>query len=152
MGRNMAKRHWRSGSNPPGPGAKRLGPDDGWTLIELLIVISIIMILTALATVQYRNSVTQAKEAALRSDLFMMRDAIDQYYADKGKYPESLQTLVSESYLRAIPKDPITLSADTWQTTAPEPQAGSNTADPGIYDVKSGADGTAIDGSRYADW
>jgi general secretion pathway protein G len=126
--------------------------DSGWTLIELLIVISIIMILTALATVTYRNSVTYAKEAALRTDLYMMRDAIDQYYADKGKYPDSLQTLVTENYMRSIPKDPITNSVDTWQTVPAEPQPGSNTADPGIYDVKSGSEATAVDGSRYADW
>lgn len=126
--------------------------ESGFTLIELLIVMSIILILSAMSIAQYRNSVTLAKEAALRSDLFFMRDAIDQYYADKGKYPESLQTLVSENYIRAIPKDPISNSTDTWQTIAAEPQPGSTTTDPGIYDVKSGADGTAIDGSRYADW
>ena len=126
--------------------------DSGWTLIELLIVISIILILTALATVQYRNSVTAAKEAALHSDLFLMRDAIDQYYADKGKYPDSLQTLVTENYMRSIPKDPITNSTDTWQTVPAEPDAGSITASAGIFDVKSGYEGTALDGSRYADW
>jgi general secretion pathway protein G len=125
---------------------------DGWTLIELLIVISIIMILAAAAMTTYRNSVTLAKEAALRSDLFMMRDAIDQYYADKGKYPDTLQSLVTDSYLRSVPKDPFTNSTDTWQTVAAEPQPGSNTPEPGVYDVKSGADGTAIDGSRFADW
>jgi general secretion pathway protein G len=126
--------------------------DHGWTLIELLIVISIIMILASMSLVTYRNSVTLAKEAALHSDLYMMRDAIDQYYADKGKYPESLQALVTESYLRAIPKDPFTNSSDTWQTTEADPQPGSTSADPGIYEVKSGSDGTGIDGSRFADW
>src|SRR6476620_5671557 len=115
------------------------GSDSGWTLIELLIVISIIMILASFALVQYRNSVTSAKEAALKSDLMFMRDAIDQYYADKGKYPDSLQTLVSESYLRAIPTDPFTRSSDTWQTTQADAQPGSS-ASPGIYDVKSGSD------------
>ena len=126
--------------------------DRGWTLIELLIVISIIMILASLALVQYRTSVTSAKEAALRSDLFFMRDAIDQYYADKGKYPESLQALVSENYIRAVPKDPITNSTDTWQTVAAEPTPGSTSADSGVYDVKSGSDGAGIDGSKYGDW
>jgi len=82
----------------------------------------------------------------------MMRDAIDQYYADKGKYPDGLQTLISENYLRAVPKDPFTNSSDTWQTTEAEPQPGSTTAEPGIYEVKSGSDGTAIDGSRFGDW
>jgi general secretion pathway protein G len=126
--------------------------DAGWTLIELLVVLSIILILTSLALTQYRNSVQLAREAALRSDLFLMRDAIDQYYADKGKYPESLQTLVSERYIRAIPKDPITNATDTWQIVQAERDAASVAAPPGIYDVKSGSPDTAIDGSRYADW
>jgi len=81
-----------------------------------------------------------------------MRDAIDQYYADKGKYPEALDTLVTERYLRAIPKDPITNAADTWQTVQADREAGAVTTNPGIYDVKSGSSDNAIDGSRYADW
>jgi general secretion pathway protein G len=126
--------------------------DGGWTLIELLVVISIIMILTSMALTQYAHSITAAREAALRSDLFLMRDAIDQYYADKGKYPDSLQALVSEQYLRAIPADPFTRSSDTWQTTQAESTPGSTSANPGIYDIKSGSDATGLDGSRYADW
>ena len=126
--------------------------DHGWTLVELLIVITLIMILASLALTQYRNSITSTKEAAMKSDLFLMRDAIDQYYADKGKYPESLQALVSENYLRTIPVDPFTRSADTWQTENADPDPGSVSASTGIYDVKSGFDGTALDGSRYADW
>jgi general secretion pathway protein G len=126
--------------------------DSGWTLIELLIVISLVMILATLALTQYRGSITAAKEAALKSDLFLMRDAIDQYYADKGRYPESLQTLVSESYLRAIPKDPFTNSADSWQTVNAEPEPGMTSTTTGIYDVKSGHEGMSSDGSRYADW
>ena len=129
------------------------GPrDGGWTLIELTIVITILVILAALAMAQYRNSVTHAREAALKSDLFMMRDAIDQYYADKGRYPESLQTLVSESYLRAVPQDPFTRSRDTWTVIPADPEPGSTSASAGIYDVKSGALEAAIDGSRYSDW
>jgi general secretion pathway protein G len=124
----------------------------GWTLIELLVVLSLIMILTSLAMVQYRNSVQTAREASLKSDLFLIRDSIDQYYADKGKYPESLDALVAEHYLRAIPEDPITRTTDTWQTVQAEPDAGAITTQPGIYDVKSGSDGTALDGSRYSDW
>ena len=126
--------------------------DGGWTLVELLIVITLIMILASLALTQYRNSITSTKEAAMKSDLFLMHEAIDQYYADKGKYPESLQTLVSESYLRAIPVDPFTRSADTWQTELADPEPGSTSAASGIYKVRSGYDGTALDGSRYSDW
>ena len=85
----------------------------GFTLVELLIVISLISILAAMGLVQYRNSVVSAKEAVLQTDLFRMRDAIDQYYADKGKYPDSLQTLVSEQYIRAVPIDPFTNSSTT---------------------------------------
>jgi general secretion pathway protein G len=126
--------------------------DDGWTLIELMVVISLIMILASMALVQYRNSIVAAKEATLRSQLFIMRDAIDQYYADKGKYPESIQTLVSESYLRAVPRDPFTTSTDTWQTVPAEPDGSSITTAAGIFDVKSGYEGTSLDGSRIADW
>ncbi|HEX5216169.1 MAG TPA: type II secretion system protein [Vicinamibacterales bacterium] len=131
---------------------RRDAADHGWTLIELLVVISLVMILASLALTQYRNSIRSAKEAALRSDLFLMREAIDQFYADKGKYPDSLDALVSERYLRAIPKDPITDQTDSWQTVQADPEPGSVSASAGIYDVKSGSNDTALDGSRYADW
>lgn len=126
--------------------------DRGWTLIELLVVLSLIMILASMAMNQYRTSVLAAKEAALKSNLFRMRDAIDQYFADKGHYPETLEALVSDGYLRAIPMDPITRSTDTWTTIAAEPDPSRPTSDPGIYDVKSGADAEALDGTRYSDW
>ena len=132
-------------------GARRRGAR-GFTLVELLVVISLISILAAMALVQYKNSVVKAQEGVLKTDLFRMRDAIDQYYADKGKYPSSLDALVSEGYLRKIPEDPITKSADTWQTVPAEPDPNNPSAEPGIYDVKSGAAGTALDGSNYADW
>ena len=124
----------------------------GFTLIELLIVIALISILATMGVVQYRNSVQSAKEATLRTDLFRMRDAIDQYYADKAKYPASLDALVSDGYMRAIPEDPITKSADTWQTVPAEPEPGNTSGDPGIYNIKSGAPGTGLDGTPYSDW
>ena len=117
-----------------------------------MIVISIVMILAAMALTQYRNSILYAKEAALNSDLFLMRDAIDQYYADKTKYPSSLDSLVSEGYLRKLPEDPITKSADTWTTVPAEPDPNNPSAEPGVYDVKSGAQGTGLDGTNYSDW
>jgi general secretion pathway protein G len=123
----------------------------GFTLVELLIVISLISILAAMGLVQYRNSVVSAKESVLVTDLFRMRDAIDQYYADKGKYPSSLDSLVSDGYMRKIPEDPITKSSDTWTTVPAEPDPNNPSAEPGIYDVKSGAQGTALDGSNYSD-
>jgi general secretion pathway protein G len=123
----------------------------GWTLIEMLVVLSLIMILASLALTQYRNSIVTAREATLRANLYHMREAIDQYFADKARYPDSLETLVSERYLRAIPKDPITDTAD-WQTIQAEAEAGSSTLSPGIYDVKSASSALATDGSPYATW
>jgi general secretion pathway protein G len=131
---------------------RRLRRDGGFTLIELLIVIALITILATMGVVQYRNSIQASKEAVLHTDLFRMRDAIDQYYADKAKYPASLDALVSDGYMRAIPEDPITKSADTWQTVPAEPEPGNATAEPGIYNVKSGAPGTGLDGTSYSDW
>ena len=133
------------------PRLRRRARDEGWTLIELMVVIALIMILASMSLATYRNSIQHAKEATLGSQLFIMRDAIDQYYADKGKYPDSLQALVSEQYLRAVPVDPFTNSADTWQTVAAEPEPGSTSAAAGIYDVHSGSDLTGLDGVRLAD-
>jgi prepilin-type N-terminal cleavage/methylation domain-containing protein len=124
----------------------------GFTLIELLVVISMISILAAMGVVQYKNSVQRTREATLRKDLFEMRDVIDQYYADKGKYPSSLDTLVSDGYLRKIPIDPITNTADSWETVPAEADPANPSAEPGIYNVKSGAQGTALDGTAYADF
>lgn len=124
----------------------------GFTLVELLVVISLISILAAMGIVQYKNSVISAKESVLRTDLFRMRDAIDQYYADKNQYPSSLDALVSEGYMRSIPVDPFTKTADSWQTEPSEPDPNNPSAEPGIYSVKSGSDGTALNGTKYSDW
>jgi general secretion pathway protein G len=124
----------------------------GFTLIELLIVITLITILATMGIVQYRNSIQSTREAILHTDLFRMRDAIDQYYADKAKYPASLDALVSDGYMRKIPEDPITKSSDTWQTVPAEPDPGNPSSEPGIYNVKSGASGTGLDGTSYSDW
>jgi general secretion pathway protein G len=133
-------------------GIRRERSERGFTLVELLVVISLISILAAMGLVQYKNSITRTQEATLKTDLFRMRDAIDQYYADKGKYPATLDALVSDGYLRKIPEDPITKSTDSWQTVPAEPDPSSPTTEPGVYDVKSGAQGTALDGSNYSDW
>ena len=124
----------------------------GFTLIELLVVMAIIIILAGATLGLYTNSITKASEAALKQDLYLMREALDQYYADKNKYPPSLDTLVDEKYLRSIPEDPFTKSADTWQTELSEPEPGNPNAELGIEDVSSGSDKTAIDGSLYSDW
>jgi general secretion pathway protein G len=142
------------------PGRRTLGPRRsalgsrlsalrGFTLIELLIVISIIGILVTLAQPYYQRALTAAKEATLKEDLFILRDVIDQYYADNGKYPPALSDLVDNKYLRRIPKDPITGSAETWALvyfTDDQGQQG------GIFDVRSGSDAIALDGTRYSDW
>jgi general secretion pathway protein G len=125
---------------------------DGFTLIELLIVVSLIVLLATLSLVTYRNSVQRGREAVLKEDLFRMRDAIDQHYADKGKYPESLDALVSAGYLRSVPVDPMTQSATTWETVQAEPDPTNLTAEPGVFNVKSGSEGEALDGSKYNDW
>lgn len=124
----------------------------GFTLLELLVVMSLIAVLAGIAMVQYTTSVQRAREAVLREDLFRMRDAIDQYYADKGKWPASLEALVSDKYLREVPEDPMTGARDSWQTVAAEPEPGNATAEPGIYDVKSGSERSGIDGTSYAEW
>jgi general secretion pathway protein G len=130
----------------------RLRRADGFTLIEVLVVISLILVLAGMAMVQYQNSTRRAKEAVLKQDLFRMRDAIDQFYADKNKYPASLDELVSDKYLRSVPNDPFTNSKDSWQTVMSEPDPVNPTAQPGVYDVKSGSEETALDGTKYSDW
>ena len=135
---------------------------NGFTIAELITVVAIIGILAAVAVANVKNAQQKAREAALRDDLFEMRKAIDNYYADKQKYPDSLQSLVSEHYLRGIPKDPITMRAD-WvevqQTTDPsDPTALDTSGDqsdamtPGVMDVHSNAAGNGLDGTAYKDW
>ena len=124
----------------------------GFTLIELLVVIALIAILASMGMAQYRQGIVHAREAVLKTDLFDLRDAIDQYYADKNQYPGSLDALVTDGYLRKIPVDPFTNAADSWQTVPSEADPNNPTAAPGIYDVKSGSDGMSLDGTKYADW
>jgi len=124
----------------------------GWTLIELVIVMAIITVLASLATVGARNAVALSREATLKEDLFRMRDAIDQYYADKGKYPADLQALVTDQYMREVPIDPISRSRDSWQTIPAEPDPANPSAEPGIFNVKSGAEGASLQGQAYSEF
>ena len=118
----------------------------GFTLIELLVVFTVISLLLTLAVPRYFGTLDKSKEAVLRENLNQMRDAISRYYADKGKYPESLDTLASDKYLRRVPIDPITESEKTWLVVQPQdPQKG------GVYDVKSGAQGRTRDGKDFSD-
>ena len=131
---------------------KKITRARGFTLIEVLIVVTLVVVLASIGMPTYQNSVRRSREAVLREDLFRLRDAIDQYYADKNKYPQTLQDLVSDGYLREIPKDPMTDSADTWTVEPAEPDPANPVAEPGVYNVKSGSDQTALDGTKYADW
>ena len=118
----------------------------------MLIVVTLVIILAGIGLATYGTSITRAKEATLREDLFRMREAIDQYNADKGHEPADLSTLVSEGYIRRVPEDPFTKSADTWQTEMGESDPANPSAVPGIHDVKSGAEGTGLDGTAYSDF
>jgi len=124
----------------------------GFTLIELMVVMSIIVTLATVGLVQYQRSVEFAKESVLKDDLSKMKEALDQYYADKNQYPATLEDLVTNGYLRALPKDPFTNSDSTWIAVPAEPDPNNPTAALGVYDVKSAAEGTALDGSKFADW
>jgi general secretion pathway protein G len=119
----------------------------GFTLIELLVVLAIIATLLTLAVPRYFGSVERSKEAVLKENLNQMRDALQKYYGDKGKYPETIEALVTEKYLRKPPIDPITESTTTWVIVPPDDPKKGN-----VYDVRSGAPGKARDGSLYADW
>jgi general secretion pathway protein G len=124
----------------------------GFTLIELMVVMAIISVLLAIALPIYQKSITRAKESVLRNNLFTLRTMIDEYTIDKQKAPESLQDLVSEGYLRQIPRDPMTNSDQTWKLIMEDTPIGGSTSTPGIFDVRSGSDKTSLDGTAYADW
>ena len=124
----------------------------GFTLIELMIVISIILILIGISVPMYEQSVIRAKEAVLRQDLKTMRDQIDNYTMDKEKAPQSLQDLVDTGYMRKIPKDPFTGSADTWQVETSDTLQSLDQTEPGVSDVHSGSNLTGSDGTSYSSW
>lgn len=119
----------------------------GFTLIELLVVLAIISMLLTLAVPRYFTSVQKARETVMKENLWIIRDALDKYYGDVGKYPDRLEDLATKKYVRAIPIDPITDDAKTWRVIPPsDPEKG------GVYDVKSGADGNSTAGNPYSEW
>jgi general secretion pathway protein G len=146
--------------HPPKPSsvpARRTDACRGFTLIELMIVVSIIGILAAIAVPNYQWSVIKAKEAVLRESLYNFRTTCDQFFADQGKYPDSLEDLKLKQYMRDIPKDPFTGKNDTWVTVDPPPPQGTANsaapADPGkVYDVHSGSDKVGSNGIPYNEW
>jgi general secretion pathway protein G len=119
--------------------------DEGFTLVELMIVVAIVGILTTISVPSYHTSLMKARETVLRQDLFTMREVLDQHRADRGKYPTSLGALVAAGYLRTVPKDPFTNSADTWQEI-------SDPAEGGVFDVYSGSDLVGTNGTAYNQW
>ena len=124
----------------------------GFTLIELMVVMAIISIIVTIAVPIYQKSITRAKESVLRNNLFTIRTMIDEYTVDKQKAPETLQDLVAEGYLRQVPQDPMTGSDGTWRITMEDTAIGGSNSTPGIFDVHSGSDAKALDGTAYADW
>ena len=124
----------------------------GFTLVELMIVMAIIGILATLAIPTYKYANIRAREAVLKENLFRLRDTLDQFYADRERYPNTLEELVTEGYLRNIPLDPITESNETWEVIYEELSEGEEDKQPGIYDVHSGSYETSLDGSVYNTW
>lgn len=119
----------------------------GFTLIELLVVLAVLAVLASMVVPRYLDRVDEAREVVLKQNLIGLRTAIDQYFRDKGKYPETLEALAKERYIRAVPIDPITSRVDTWITIAPK-----GDGDKPVFDVRSGASGQGKDGSTYATW
>ena len=128
-----------------GTGKEAGRSESGFTIIELMIVVTIVGILATLAVPSYQNAVVKAKEGALRQDLFSLRDVIDQHRADKGKYPETLTALVSSGYLRRLPPDPLTGSPTTWQEM-------KDPSGEGVVDVFSGSELVGTNGIPYNQW
>jgi general secretion pathway protein G len=139
------------GHTPLGSGyawhVRRASPWRGFTLVELLIVLAIVALLLTIVTPRYFSSLERAKEVTLKEDLKIIRTSLDRFYGDRGRYPNTLDELVSERYLREIPVDPLTESAATWIVVPPE-----TSEDGGVADVKSGAAGAASDGGAYIEW
>jgi len=133
---------------PPACNRRRFG----FTLIELMIVMAIIAVLMSVAIPIYSRSIQRAKESVLKNNLFTLRTVIDEYTYDKQKAPQSLEDLVSDGYLRQVPIDPMTGTADTWKTIMEDATNTVNQTEPGIFDVRSGSDKTSLEGNPYSDW
>jgi general secretion pathway protein G len=124
----------------------------GFTIVEMIIVMTIISIILSLAIPIYQKSLVRARESVLKNNLFTMRTVIDEYTYDKQKAPQDLRDLVDAGYLRSIPVDPMTGRSDTWRTVQEDSLASVNQTEPGIYDVKSGSDQKSLEGTAYAEW
>jgi len=138
---------------PSGKQSVRIGRRAaGFTLIELMIVMAIIVILVGMAVPFYQKSIQRAKETVLHSNLSAIRNAIDEYSYDKQKAPQSLRDLVTEGYLHDVPKDPVTGSNDTWKIIMEDAGQAVSSSEPGIFDIRSGSSLKSLDGTTYSDW
>jgi general secretion pathway protein G len=124
----------------------------GFTFVELMVVVTIIVILISMAIPIYSRSILRTKESVLKNNLFTLRTVIDNYTFDKQKAPQSLQDLVSDGYLRAVPVDPMTGSNQGWKTIMEEASQSVSQTEPGIFDVRSGSEKTSLDGTPYSEW
>ena len=124
----------------------------GFTLIELMIVMAIIVIIISISVPYYQKSILRAKESVLRNNLFTMRNVIDEYSYDKQKAPQALDDLVKDGYLREVPRDPITGNNTSWKIIMEDPGQSLSQTEPGIFDVRSGSEKTSLDGTAYAEW
>lgn len=131
-----------------GSGGRRLG----FTLVELMIVMTVISILVSIAVPLYQKSILRAKESVLKNNLFTLRTVIDEYTFDKQKAPQSLEDLVQSGYLRQLPMDPMTGQNSTWKVVMEDALTSVNQTEPGIFDVHSGSDKVSLEGSAYAEW
>jgi general secretion pathway protein G len=134
-----------------GSGSRRARPR-GFTLIELMIVMSIVTIIMSIAVPMYQRAIVRAKESVLRNNLFTLRTLIDEYAFDKQKAPQTLEDLVREGYLRQVPVDPITGSNQTWRVIMEDPMSGVSQTEPGIFDVRSSSEQTSLEGTPYSEW
>lgn len=132
--------------------AKRSKLEAGFTMVELMIVMAIMLVLTTLAVASYTTAVKHAREAVLREDLQVMRTAISSYTMDKQKAPQSLDDLVQSGYLRAVPVDPMTHSSDTWVTDSSQAMFSLDETEPGVDDIHSGSNETGSNGQPYSSW
>jgi len=136
-------------AQPTRSGSRR---EFGFTLVELMIVMAIIVILIGIAVPYYQKSVLRARESVLRKNLFTLRQVIDEYAYDRQKAPQSLNDLVSDGYLRSVPVDPMTGNNQSWQVIMEDPNTSASQNEPGIFDVRSGSDKVSLDGTKYGDW
>lgn len=124
----------------------------GFTLVELMIVMTIVTVIMAMAVPMYQKAIVRAKESVLKNNLFTLRTLIDEYTFDKAKAPQTLEDLVREGYLRQVPVDPMTGTNQTWRTIMEDAMASVNQMEPGIFDVRSGSDQGSLEGTPYSDW